>query len=72
MEREEGKRRREEEKKEKMGASSSFYSELGIPGCCQVTVARSLEGMPTWIMTSPVMVKRHKQSLLQNSCQKSW
>jgi hypothetical protein len=38
----EGKRAREEEE-----ASSPFYSESGIPGCCQVTVGQSLDKMLT-------------------------
>jgi hypothetical protein len=29
------------------GTRSPFYSESGIPGCCQVTEGRSLEGMLT-------------------------
>jgi hypothetical protein len=36
-----------EEQESKEGASSPFYSESGIPGCCQVTVGRSLDRMPT-------------------------
>ena len=30
-----------------MGAHNPFYSESGMPGCCQVTVRRSLEVMVT-------------------------
>ena len=29
------------------GAGSTFYSESGTPGCCQVTVGQSLDKMPT-------------------------
>ena len=38
-----GKRIREQESEE--GASSPFYNESGIPGCCLVTVGQSLEEM---------------------------
>jgi hypothetical protein len=38
----ESKRTRDQESKE--GASSPFYSGLGLPGCCQVTVERSIPG----------------------------
>ena len=31
--------------KREEGASSPFYSESGIPGCCQVTVGQSLEAV---------------------------
>jgi hypothetical protein len=34
------KKARDQEREE--GASSPFYSESGTPGCCQVTVGRSL------------------------------
>ena len=37
----------EQEGKREEGASSSFYSESGIPGCCQVTVGWSLDKMLT-------------------------
>jgi len=40
-----GKRVREGESEE--GANIPFYTESGIPGCCQVTVGQSLEGMLT-------------------------
>jgi len=40
-----GKRARARENEE--GASSLFYSESGIPGCCQVTVGRSLDRVLT-------------------------
>ena len=46
---EEDKRAREQEGEE--GASSLFYSESGIPGCCQVTVEWSLEEMLTHLLT---------------------
>jgi hypothetical protein len=36
-----GARAREQEREE--GASSPFYSESGIPDCCQVTVGQSLD-----------------------------
>jgi hypothetical protein len=35
------------ESKREEWASSSFYTESGIPGCCQVTVGQSLEEMLT-------------------------
>jgi len=41
-----GKRVREQEHEE--GANSPFYSESGIPGCCQVTMGWSLKGMLTF------------------------
>jgi hypothetical protein len=41
----EEKRNMREERKE--GTSSPVYTESGTPGCCQVTVGRSLVGMPT-------------------------
>ena len=31
-------KRNEQEQEREEGASSPFYSESGIPGCCQVTV----------------------------------
>ena len=34
----------EKRSKRRGGASSPFYSELGLPGCCQVTVRRSIPG----------------------------
>ena len=34
-------------RQERGGSSSPFYSESGIPVCCQVTVGRSLEKMLT-------------------------
>jgi hypothetical protein len=40
-----GKRVRGQESEE--GASSPFYNESGIPGCCQVTVGQSLKEMLT-------------------------
>jgi hypothetical protein len=40
-----GKDKRTREQKRKEGTNSPFYSELGIPDCCQVTVGRSLEGI---------------------------
>jgi len=39
--REEGKSKKQENEE---GASSPFYSESGIPGCCQVTVGWSILG----------------------------
>ena len=42
-----GRVKRIEIEQEGKKASSSFYSESGIPGCCQVTVGWSLEGMLT-------------------------
>jgi hypothetical protein len=39
-EEEEGKKAREDREK---GASRHFYSESGIPGCCQVTGGQSLD-----------------------------
>ena len=36
--RDRGKRGRDQESKREEGASSPFYSESCIPGCCQVTV----------------------------------
>ena len=42
-----GARRQDQERAE--GASSPFYSESGIPGCCQVTVGQSLEEMLTFL-----------------------
>ena len=35
----------EQEGKRAKGASSPFYSESDTPGCCQVTVGRSLDRM---------------------------
>lgn len=32
------------------GVSGPFYSESGTPGCCQVTVGRSLDKMATLII----------------------
>ena len=45
----EGMRRQSVSRKarERGGASSPFYSESGTPGCCQVTVGRSLDKMLT-------------------------
>jgi hypothetical protein len=37
---------RGEDSKSEEGANNSFYTESGIPGCCPLTVGRSLEGMP--------------------------
>jgi hypothetical protein len=34
-------------KRERRGSRRAFYSESGTPGCCQVTVGRSLEEMLT-------------------------
>ena len=42
-----GRTRAREEQKREEGASSPFYSESGIPGCCQVTVGQSLDRMLT-------------------------
>ena len=39
-------RAREEQEREE-GASSSFYSGSGLPGCCQATVGWSLDRMLT-------------------------
>jgi hypothetical protein len=36
-------KRNEQEQEREEGASSPFYSESDIPGCCQVTVGRSLD-----------------------------
>ena len=47
-----GKSREKEKSKRKRvrrGASSSFYSESGTPGCCQVTVGHSLDRMPALV-----------------------
>jgi hypothetical protein len=47
----EGKREaRVRENKREEGASSPFYSWLGLPGCCQVTVGWSLDRMLTMII----------------------
>jgi hypothetical protein len=35
--------------KKEGGASSSFYSESGAPGCCQETVGHSLDRMPALV-----------------------
>jgi len=43
--REESQREREEAERIRRGPSSPFYSKSGLPGCCQVTVEQSLEGM---------------------------
>jgi hypothetical protein len=40
-----GKKARKQEREE--GASSPFYSESGIPDCCQETVDRSLDKVLT-------------------------
>jgi hypothetical protein len=44
-----GKRREGEggSKGSEEGLNSPFYSKPGLPSCCQVTVGRSLEEMPT-------------------------
>lgn len=39
---------REQEREE--GTSSPFCTELGTPGCCQVTMGRSLDKMPTKVV----------------------
>jgi len=53
MQREREKRARENRETREEGASSLFYSESGTPGCCQVTVGRSLEEMLTdWFFKS--------------------
>ena len=49
----EGRARRQESRRAE-GASSPFYSESGIPGCCQVTVGWSLDKMLT-IVVQPCM-----------------
>jgi hypothetical protein len=38
-----GARQEQESKRQRSGASRPFYSESGIPDCCQVTVGRNLE-----------------------------
>ena len=40
-------KRREEKQESEEGASGPFHTESGTPGCCQVTVGRSLEEMLT-------------------------
>jgi hypothetical protein len=54
VEREGGGEECKKSKRVRRGASSSFYSESGTPGCCQVTVGRSLEEMPTLPTPPPV------------------
>ena len=54
--REEPKRVREQESEE--GASSPFYSESGLPACCQVTVWWNLDRMLT-TMTKATYKKEH-------------
>ena len=39
---ERSRRTREQEARGEEGASSPFYSGSGLPGCCQVTVGRSM------------------------------
>ena len=51
-EEEEGKKAREDREK---GASRHFYSESGIPGCCQTTVGWSLDKMLT-VDTPPMLL----------------
>lgn len=40
-------RERRRGRESKKGLSSTFYGKPDLPGCCQVTGGRSLEGMPT-------------------------
>lgn len=49
----EGKNKREaREQEQEEGASSPFYNESGLPGCCQVTVGWSLDRMLTcWCLS---------------------
>ena len=47
--RRESKSKRKQESEE--GANSPFYSESGTPGCCQVTVGRSLDRMLKTVLT---------------------
>jgi hypothetical protein len=42
--------KQEQEKEREEVFSSSFYIESGIPGCCQVTVGRSLDKTLTYII----------------------
>jgi hypothetical protein len=37
----------QEKQESEEGASSPFYNESGIPGCCQIIVERSLDLIPT-------------------------
>jgi hypothetical protein len=46
---EKSKRAREKQEREE-GANSHFYSGLGLPGCCQVTVGWSLDRMLTAVL----------------------
>ena len=39
----------QEKQESEEGASSPFYNESGIPGCCQVTVGQSLDEMLTLV-----------------------
>jgi hypothetical protein len=50
-----GRVKRIEIEQEGKKASSSFYSESGIPGCCQVTVGRSLDKMLTQSTLNHIM-----------------
>ena len=52
----EGGKSREQESKE--GANSPFYTEAGIPGCCQVTVGWSLEEMLTRIISKKIFLSK--------------
>jgi hypothetical protein len=62
------------------GASSPFYSKPGLPGCCQVTVGRSLEGTlttttkfqdRTGLLPRPCLeTKQNKQTNKQTNNQK--
>ena len=42
---ERGGREAEKGQESEEGASSPFYSESGLPGCCQVTMGQSLDRM---------------------------
>ena len=49
-------RERSRSKREE-GASSPFYSGPGLPGCCQVTVGQSLEGILTFLRFDLIFYK---------------
>ena len=57
------------------GASSPFYSESGIPGCCQVTVGWSLDKMSTRckeILLGRIGLQNHGGEQLPKSLQGQW